>query len=102
LSELEKDGMIQRFEFTFDLAWKVMQDDLKLAGYKDARGRRACITQMAQDTFIDPFVWEDILVAPNELSHISDKAKSRDYLDKIIFDYHPAINEFKNTMTGKL
>lgn len=53
LNELEKDGLIQRFEFTFDLAWKVMQDYLKFAGYKDVRGPSACITQMAQDTFID-------------------------------------------------
>lgn len=88
MSELEKDGLIQRFEFTFDLAWKVMQDYLKFAGYKDIKGPRPCITQMAQDTLIDPFVWEDILVARNELSHIYDEAKSRTFPDKIIFDYY--------------
>ena len=26
LSELEKEGLIQRFEYTFELAWKVLQD----------------------------------------------------------------------------
>lgn len=25
LSELEKEGLIQRFEYTFELAWKVLQ-----------------------------------------------------------------------------
>jgi hypothetical protein len=43
---------------------------------------------MAEDTLIDPFVWEDILVARNELSHIYDEAKSRTFPDKIIFDYY--------------
>lgn len=102
LNELEKDGLIQRFEFCFDLAWKVMQDYLKFAGYKDIKGPRICIMQMAQDGLLDPFVWEDLLLARNELSHIYDEAKSRVYLDKIILDYYPAFEGFKVKMSSKL
>lgn len=102
LSELEKDGLIQRFEFTFDLAWKVMQDYLKFAGYSDIKGPRPVMTQMAQDGLLDPFVWEELLLARNELSHIYSEEKSRTYLDKIVHDYFPAFNEFKKSMNGKL
>ncbi|MBI3502609.1 MAG: nucleotidyltransferase substrate binding protein [Bacteroidetes bacterium] len=101
LSELEKDGLIQRFEFTFDLAWKLMQDYLKFIGYNDLKGPRPVITQMAQDGMLDPFIWEDLLLARNELSHIYNEKKSRTYLDKIIFDYFPALNELKNKMAAK-
>ncbi len=79
LSELEKDGLIQCFEFTFDLAWKVMQDYLTYFGYKDIKGPRSVITQMAQDEVPDPFIWDDILLAQNELSHTYDEQKSRSY-----------------------
>lgn len=33
LSDLEKEGLIQRFEYTFELAWKTLQDLLIYMGY---------------------------------------------------------------------
>ncbi len=102
LSELEKDGLIQRFEFTFDLAWKVMQDFLKYAGYPDIKGPRACLTQMAQDNLIDAFIWEEILTTRNELSHIYNEDKSRILLDKIVAHFLPVLQEFKLQMEKKL
>ena len=102
LSELEKDGLIQRFEFTFDLSWKVMQDYLKEAGYADIKGPRPCIKQMAQDNLLDGFNCEEMLNARNELSHVYDEAESRQHLDKIVNDYTPVFREFGLKMAQKL
>ncbi len=33
LNELERNGLIQRFEFTLDLSWKVMKDFLEEKGF---------------------------------------------------------------------
>jgi len=98
LSDLEKDGLIQRFEFTFDLAWKVMQDYLKHAGYADIKGPRACIKQMAKDNLLDAFVWEEILDARNELAHIYDEGASRVHSDSIVNSFVPAFRAFKLQM----
>jgi hypothetical protein len=38
LTELEMEGLVQRFEYTFELAWKVLQDFLEYKGYKDITG----------------------------------------------------------------
>ena len=34
LTELERNGLVQRFEFTLDLSWKVMKDFLEEKGLK--------------------------------------------------------------------
>ena len=101
LTELEKDGFIQRFEFVFELSWKVMQDYLKYIGYTDTKGPRPVMTQMAKDGLIDPFVWEEILKVRNELAHIYDEKKSRDCLDKIVYSFYPELVKFKDLMESK-
>ena len=36
-----KGGVIQRFEFTHELAWKVMKDSLEYEGYQNITGPRS-------------------------------------------------------------
>ncbi len=38
LSELETEGLTQRFEYTYELAWKTLQDLLRSKGYFDIAG----------------------------------------------------------------
>jgi len=45
LSELEKEGLIQRFEYTFELAWKTLQDLLEFKGYLDINGPNPVLEQ---------------------------------------------------------
>ncbi len=100
-SEFEKYALVQRFEFAFDLSWKVMQDYLKYVGYFDIRGPRPCIMQMAQDGLIDPFVWEELLNARNESGDSFDDSKNQIYFDKIVNDFLPVLREFKDKMVAK-
>jgi len=102
MSDLEHDGLIQRFQYTFDLAWKVMQDYLRFVGYNNISGPRASLTQMAKDGFIDPFVWEELLIARNELSHVYSEIRSREHLTGIVQDFLPAFREFRSKMEEKI
>jgi len=102
LSPLEQDGLLQRFEYTFELAWKVMQDYLIETGYKGLKGPRNVIKQMGQDDLLNPFVWEEMMKARNQLSHIYDDDKSRILFDSIITTYIPALQEFEIKMSGIL
>jgi nucleotidyltransferase substrate binding protein (TIGR01987 family) len=87
LSLIEQDGLIQRFEFTFELSWKVMQDYLIYAGYNNVTGPRAVIAQMGKDGFLDPNKWYILLDARNELSHVYDEEQSRKHVQLIIDEY---------------
>lgn len=50
--ELEKDGVIQRFEFTFELGWKTMKDYLEYAGHADVVSPKRVLRQAFVDGLI--------------------------------------------------
>ena len=51
LSELEMEGLIQRFEYTFELGWKVLQDLLKYKGYEFVQGPNGTLQKAFEDGF---------------------------------------------------
>jgi len=70
LNKFEKQGLIQAFEYTFELSWKTLQDLLKERGFKDAIGPRPVIEQSFQVGYIrDGEGWMEMLKARNEASH---------------------------------
>jgi nucleotidyltransferase substrate binding protein (TIGR01987 family) len=101
MDELQQDGLIHRFEITFDLAWKVLQDYLKYIGYTEINGPRPSIKQAVKDGIIDAFIWEEVLTARNELTHVYDEEKSREHLNNIVTKFVFAFRSFKETMQKK-
>jgi nucleotidyltransferase substrate binding protein (TIGR01987 family) len=85
LNELEKDGAVLRFEFTFELAWKTLHDYLaQESGYADVKGSRVIIKQAIQDgLLVDGHTWSQMLTDRNELTPSYDKEKSRSVLTSI-------------------
>ena len=74
MSKLEEEGLIQRFEYTFELAWKCLQDLLQERGYADVRGPRPVIEQAFQDGIISNGpIWLQMLKARNETTHLYDE-----------------------------
>lgn len=87
-SDLEKEGIIQRFEYTFDLAWKTLKDYLKLQGYTDITGSR--------DTFREAFslgliedgdIWMEMIESRNLTPHTYNEETASEILESIRDDY---------------
>src|SRR5690625_3956894 len=53
LNDLERNGLIQRFEFTIDLAWKVMKDYLEHKGFDFKPAPKDTFRLAQQSGFID-------------------------------------------------
>ncbi len=102
MNALEQDGALQRFEYTFELSWKLMQSYLSAIGYNDIKGPRPVIKQMVKDNLLNPFIWEEILETRNLLSHSYNKDKSRALLKKITSDFLPEFEAFKNIISRKI
>jgi nucleotidyltransferase substrate binding protein (TIGR01987 family) len=74
LSDLEIQGLIQGFEFTHELAWKVLKDYLEGKGLGDLIGSRDA-TRMAfkQGLLVHGEVWMDMIRSRNLSSHTYDE-----------------------------
>ncbi len=70
LNELERNGLIQRFEFTLDLSWKVMKDFLEEKGFSFKSSPKDTLRLAQENGFIN-YAQEliDGLDIRNELSH---------------------------------
>lgn len=56
LSELEIEGLVQRFEYTFELAWKVLQDLLIFKGYEFMLGPNGTMKMAFEDSNYAPLL----------------------------------------------
>jgi nucleotidyltransferase substrate binding protein (TIGR01987 family) len=76
LSNLEKEGTIQRFEFAVELAWKTLKDYLEYEGrvIEPLTPRNVIKEAFAARILRDGQVWIDMLDHRNLLSHSYDAA----------------------------
>lgn len=82
-SQLEQDGVLQRFEFTFELAWKVIQEFAQIQGLEVASPREA-IRVGAQTGIIDtPEDWLIDLKNRNLTTHIYDEQTAQEIFRQI-------------------
>ena len=71
LSMLEKEGVIRRFEYTYELAWKTVKDYLKASGVVilPMTPRQVIKEAFAAKIITDGQVWINMLDNRNLLSH---------------------------------
>lgn len=87
-SDLEREGIIQRFEYTFDLAWKTLKDYLEFQGYQDLTGSRDSFRQAYRQGLIsDGDVWMQMIESRNLTSHIYDEETAEEIFNSIKEDY---------------
>jgi nucleotidyltransferase substrate binding protein (TIGR01987 family) len=81
--ELDRDGVIKRFEFTFELFWKTIKVLLEHEGFGCA-GPRSCIKEGARRGFTaDSDALLDMFEDRNKLSHIYDEAMAQAIFERI-------------------
>lgn len=83
-SELERDGAIQRFEYTYELVWKTLKRILAFKGV-DVNNPRDVFREAAKQKLIeDPVVWFTFLKQRNLTTH----TYNQDCADEI-YSYFP-------------
>ena len=95
LSNLEKEGVIQRFEYTFELAWKTIKDFLEEGGLiiSPLTPRQVLKDAYVAKVLADGQGWIDMLDHRILLSHTYDFAVLEKAVDAIAARYLPALED---------
>ncbi len=102
LNELEEQGLIQCFEYTFELAWKTMKDYLSYNGYDVKSPRETIQIAFQSDLITDGHTWLDALQKRNLMAHTYDSELASEAITLIRTKYHLILKSLNKTLRGKL
>jgi nucleotidyltransferase substrate binding protein (TIGR01987 family) len=103
LNQLEKEGVIQRFEFSFELAWKTLKDFMEQDGFVFATitPRQVLKDAFAAKILPDGQVWIDMLDHRNLLSHTYNLAKFEEAVKMVHEQYLDAFDQLHEFLQGE-
>ena len=96
VDELLQEGLIQRFEYTHELAWKVMKDYAEHQGYADIRGSRDAIRKALEMGLIDDKRWMETIEDRHQTALFYDNKTANHICYKIKTAYITLFIEFEN------
>ncbi|WP_317167507.1 nucleotidyltransferase substrate binding protein [Arenibacter sp. 6A1] len=102
LDDIIKEGLIQRFEYTHELAWNVMKDYAAYQGNPNVGGSRDAVREAFQLQIIaEGKIWMEMIKSRNKTSHTYNEEIADEIFRDIIYVYHAAFKTFFNTMEAK-
>lgn len=102
LNQLELEGVVQRFEYTFELSWNVLKDRLEYDGVViPTVTPRNVIREAYSAKFIDDCeTWIDMLTDRNLMSHIYDFDRFKAVVENVHSRYLTVLNDlYQRLMT---
>ncbi|MBU3093410.1 nucleotidyltransferase substrate binding protein [Clostridium sp. CF011] len=91
------DGIIQRFEFTFEQSWKVMKSYLEEQGIIDEEISPRSTIKIAykHKIIVDGEIWIEMMLDRNRTSHMYDETIGRNIVERIRKSYIAEFNNLK-------
>ncbi|MCB0520369.1 MAG: nucleotidyltransferase substrate binding protein [Lewinellaceae bacterium] len=99
LSELEEQGLIKSFEYTYELGWNTLKDYLTYQGFADIVGSRDAIRESFRAGLIeDGEGWMDMLKSRNKTSHTYNEETAKQVVEAILKTYFALFKKLESKM----
>ncbi len=96
LSELEAQGLVKAFEYTYELAWNTIKDFLEFSGRSDIYGSRDAIQKGFQLGLItDGDAWMDMLKSRNQTCHTYNEQTAKQINNAVVTRYYDLFIQLK-------
>lgn len=103
LTDLEKQGLIQGFEFTHELAWNVLKDYLEMEGIQGLVGSRSTVREAFKRGLVrDGEIWMDMIEKRNLSSHTYNQSVAEAIVSAVVERYHAAFLELRDRLAREL
>lgn len=97
-----REGFIQRFELTFELAWKTLKDFLEFEGVNVSPTPRNVIKEaFATNIIADGQIFIDMLEARNLVTHKYDEETFDTVFVQIKESFQPALEDLRGFLEDK-
>ena len=99
IEELQKEGLIQRFEYTHELAWNVMKEYAEYQGSTNIKGSRDATREAFEMGLISGAEgWMDMIKSRNDTSHTYNSGVAEEIVQKIVNTYYLLFLDFEDKM----
>lgn len=99
LSNLEKQGLVQVYEFTQELSWKVLKDFMQSRGTQDLYGSKDVVREAFKIGLIENGdIWMEMIKSRNLTSHTYDEATIEEIINLITDKYYYEFNKLNQKM----
>lgn len=96
LNTLEKQGVIQAFEFTHELAWNVLKDYLEAQGIQGVVGSKGATREAFRNGLIvEGEVWMEMIKSRNQTSHTYNEETANEITAAIMDRYQAEFEKFQ-------
>ena len=103
LSNLEKQGVIQAFEYNYELAWNVIKDFYQYQGVTNIQGSRDAFRLAFERGLIsEGDIWMDMIKKRQLASHTYNEEVVVEIMDAIVNDYYHQFVAFRDALSEQL
>jgi len=103
LNEMEEQGLVKGFEFTFELSWKLLKDYLESKGFKDFHGSKDTFKIAFQEGLIsNGEIWMEMIDSRNRSSHTYEESIAKQIISLLVSKYFLKFKELSEKMNSYL
>lgn len=101
LNELEEQGLIQAFEYTYELAWNVLKDYFAVQGETEIHGSRdAFRLAFKRDIIQEGEIWMDMIRSRMLTSHTYNEEVAKKIAADVVSRYFPEFVKLHSYMAS--
>lgn len=99
LNEIEEQGLIQSFEYNYELAWNVLKDFYEYHGENSIHGSKDAIRLAFRRGLIqNGETWMNMVKNRALTSHTYNENTAREVVERILNEFFPEFCQFRKTM----